>query len=308
MLQFLMGECRFRSLSCLYAFVPLSRSVFGYFLFLVAVSPCLYAQSTYSPWWIERGVITTNSAVTNDYALLNAGQLKWLVTQAAKELDLHGGAGEAISNYVSNFSLSNNFVVVKKGQLKYAASLFYDRIAQTAGKPVVYPWSAAALNMNDYAPANVGQAKNLFCFQWTENGWDSDAIRAAWTSGADTASSLLFSAIPLQSCSKSRGDVLISILVPPGFTSLSSAQCEWDRFYLSSSPGMAGGWTATNLQMKIGNSAPTNFPAGDSIDITDLVRQALGSSFPVQIVYTRRRNDKIGPACLCSSMESRCQF
>ena len=38
----------------------------------------------------------------------------------------------------------------------------------------------------------------------------------------------------------------------------------WTRYYLSSQLGMAGGWNATGLQIKINNNVPVDFPTTDS--------------------------------------------
>lgn len=111
------------------------------------------AQTNTPAWWTSRGVIDTNSA-PNDYAALNVGQLKHLAYMAWLELDaLPPGAG--FEPAFTNAGL--NYAAVNIGQLKEAARPFYDRLGCN------YPWSGFVAS-NDFAIANIGQAKNLFKF------------------------------------------------------------------------------------------------------------------------------------------------
>jgi hypothetical protein len=110
-------------------------------------------------WWARRGVLTAEAA--NDFAALNAGQLKHLAYMAWLELDsLPGGAGfePAFTN------AGNDYAAVNIGQLKEIARPFYDRLGSTNA----YPWAEGPPG-NDYALANIGQAKHLFSFNLPTN-------------------------------------------------------------------------------------------------------------------------------------------
>lgn len=133
---------------------------------LVALSVPLSAESAtnYPSWWTSRSVIT-NSAV-NDHAPVNAGQLKWVAAKAFDELqaNLPGGAGTGVASLVSAFSTSNNYVPVNLGQLKYVAKPFYDQLI-FRGYADAFPWTTNTTGDDaDFAPANLGQLKNVFSF------------------------------------------------------------------------------------------------------------------------------------------------
>lgn len=137
------------------------------------------APPAYPSWWTLRGVLATNEQViTNDWAPVNAGQVKHIAGMAWDELEaLPGGAG-----FNLGFVNSNNYVAINLGQLKHLATNFYDRLSMG------YPWVGAA-NTNDFAIANIGQVKNLFSF---DPGRDSDAdgLPDWWESqygGSDTS-------------------------------------------------------------------------------------------------------------------------
>ena len=107
-------------------------------------------------WWYERQILDY-AADVNDYAALNAGQLKWLVESAyAETTDHYGGVSSAISNLVDSLSSADNFIAANVGQVKAAAKPFCDFLGKT------YPWSGS--DANDFAAANVGQAKHAFNF------------------------------------------------------------------------------------------------------------------------------------------------
>jgi hypothetical protein len=120
-------------------------------------------------WWARRGVLTAEAA--NDFAALNAGQLKHLAYMAWLELDsLPGGAGfePAFTN------AGNDYAAVNIGQLKEIARPFYDRLGSTNA----YPWAEGPPG-NDYALANIGQAKYLFSFDPYKDT-DSDGLPDWW--------------------------------------------------------------------------------------------------------------------------------
>ncbi|TAN38005.1 MAG: hypothetical protein EPN23_03385, partial [Verrucomicrobia bacterium] len=103
------------------SFHPYSRDVhlwlIGLALVLTGSTFVVHAQAP--AWWTNRNVLNTN-AVPNDFAAVNQGQVKWLATQAAAELDEDlqhiGGAGSNIAALVSRFSPTNNYLPVNLGQ------------------------------------------------------------------------------------------------------------------------------------------------------------------------------------------------
>jgi hypothetical protein len=127
-------------------------------------------------WWAARGV--TGAGEPCDFAAAVQGQVKWIALQAAAEfesgLGAVGGMGSAVSNLTASFSLTNNSLPVTLGQLKNAAGLFYDRLAQ-AGIVTNYPWSGAPA---DFALANAGQVKFLFSFDFDRDS-DGDGMPTA---------------------------------------------------------------------------------------------------------------------------------
>ena len=139
-------------------------------LLFAGLSLCVLAAD-YPGWWLSRGVVNTNSTATNDYAAVNAGQLKWIATNAYLELEanLPGGAGTDVANVVSLFTPSNNYGAINIGQLKYVATPFYDRLI-AEGYATNYPWTTGiATDDVDYAVANIGQLKYVFSFDLPKN-------------------------------------------------------------------------------------------------------------------------------------------
>ena len=65
-----------------------------FFLSLFVAIPLVILAAIYPSWWTLRGVVDTNAIVTNDFAIANLGQLKWMATKAAVEFDasIPGGA------------------------------------------------------------------------------------------------------------------------------------------------------------------------------------------------------------------------
>ncbi|HEV7406162.1 MAG TPA: thrombospondin type 3 repeat-containing protein, partial [Chthoniobacteraceae bacterium] len=121
---------------------------------------------------------------TDDFAVLNQGQLKTLATAAYDELqaNLNGGAGTAVAALVNGWynlnpdgtlpapgarvaraGVTTAYTAVNLGQLKTVAQPFYDRLIAEGICPG-YPWSYSPSPADDYAAANLGQAKNLFQF------------------------------------------------------------------------------------------------------------------------------------------------
>lgn len=180
----------------------------------------------YPNWWFERDVIqrlppyvnlssSTNPPLTwpdhypvrDDYAVANTGQLKYIATKAALELEERlgyvGGQGSAITNLLAQWGPQNqtgrdDFVAINLGQLKAVSSLFYDRLHDIGyGSPTLlpfgeYPWSRPQPDTSppfpaadDYAVVNVGQLKYIFSFRvpgGTGDAADTDAdgLPDAW--------------------------------------------------------------------------------------------------------------------------------
>jgi poly(3-hydroxybutyrate) depolymerase len=124
---------------------------------------CLSVWSVADPqwpaWWAERGVRVATQA--QDYAVANAGQLKWTAQKAGAALDARYGAGSTARAMVNGFVNSTNYVPVNVGQVKHAAQQFHNRLS-TVGRPFPSPWIGSPTN--DYAPATAGQLKNAFRF------------------------------------------------------------------------------------------------------------------------------------------------
>ena len=93
-------------------------------------------------WWIERGVATsadaerTEEAINSNYDAANVGQLMFIASRAAEELNakVEGGAGEVIESLVNSFPKYDagnpdaNYHSVNIGQVKHVAKPFYDRL------------------------------------------------------------------------------------------------------------------------------------------------------------------------------------
>lgn len=248
-------------------------------LFLGLLAPLCdaanYSRADYPQWWVERGVIT-NSAVTNDFALLNAGQLRWLVKSACEEMNSRAGmgAGAEITSYVENFINANNSNVVNRGQLKHAASLFFDRMTETMGRSPVYsasyigrklgpyPWPMLSIDANDFLPANVGQAKNLFKFWWDGYNarWQNEILDAVLSQSTNNTAIYLFAPISSRSWEAYTAVMSFydSIFTP--------AEAGWSKYYLCGSQE-GGGWVSSGLAFRVGNQDYA-LPVNDSVDIS----------------------------------------
>lgn len=140
------------------------------------------ASGTPPAWWYERGVITTNPPA--DYTAITQGQLKYLATAAAAELDANadGGAGDTIHAMIASWSTpttnTTDYNAVTLGQLKNVAQPFYDQLI-SIGYTDDYPWNTSANAPSDYNIANIGQAKRLFSFDLTAT---IDGVLAGWES------------------------------------------------------------------------------------------------------------------------------
>lgn len=114
-------------------------------------------------WWYQRGVIT--DFTHDDYAVINAGQLKNAIRAVVDEMEakVPGGAGTDLTTLVNGWRAENtqvdNEVAVNQGQVKAAVKLVYDRLNAVHNTPGYYPWNG--LPSDDFALANVGQLKHL---------------------------------------------------------------------------------------------------------------------------------------------------
>jgi len=122
-------------------------------------------------WWYQRNVLVSEGS-ESDYIAANAGQLKWVATQAFQEFEakLPGGAGTGIVALVNGFGNTDNYDLINQGQLKTVVKPFYDRLwelgltnAYPVGVTNQYPWTTNA--PSDYNAANVGHLKYLFSFE-----------------------------------------------------------------------------------------------------------------------------------------------
>lgn len=147
----------------------------------ILLLPVWVLAQDYPSWWIGRGVISTNVALTNDFAGVNAGQLKWVATNAYNEIRnaLPNGAGSNLTATISAFTPSNNYVGINLGQLKNLAGPFYDRLIQESYTSD-YPWTTNTIADDvDYSLANVGQVKNVFSFDLRKDD-DVDGMADWW--------------------------------------------------------------------------------------------------------------------------------
>lgn len=143
--------------------------------------PALYVLAATPAWWTDRQVLDSNAA-KNDYGPANQGQLKNIATKAYAELQARLSAsiwstpeGQALDALISSWdpAQDDNYVPINQGQLKAVAKKFYDVLIQ-AGYTSAYPWTATTTDDANYAPATVGQVKNLFAFDISDNPTDSD--------------------------------------------------------------------------------------------------------------------------------------
>ena len=117
--------------------------------------------------------------------MISSGQLKNLAKAAFFEFqqNLPGGIGPMgssqtggrLQSLINSFSNENNDVAVTVGQLKFVALRFYDRLIEVRYTRE-YPWSNSPHPPDDYALANIGQAKNLFGFDLNRDR-DADGLR-----------------------------------------------------------------------------------------------------------------------------------
>jgi hypothetical protein len=129
-------------------------------------------------WWTQRGVLVTEAA-SEDYALVNQGQLKQMALGAFEEIQakVPGGAGASLIEAAAAWSWvdsqnirrpriqssTEDYAPANAGQVRWLAKPFYDRLIEV-GRASGYPWPTPGEETEDYALANIGQVKNLFAF------------------------------------------------------------------------------------------------------------------------------------------------
>jgi hypothetical protein len=144
--------------------------------------------ASFPSWWFSQGVIvplnSTNAApvwpnsypTSDDFAIVNQGQLKNFATQGYGELEAVAPSyvwsttqGANLTSLITGWTQTggDNYAVINLGQLKTVAKPFYDVLSEI-GYNTTYPWSGTP---DDFAAANIGQVKNVFSF---DVGLDSD--------------------------------------------------------------------------------------------------------------------------------------
>jgi formylglycine-generating enzyme required for sulfatase activity len=139
----------------------------------------LSAVAANPSWWTTYGVLDGDPA--SDYAVANAGQLKWMATQArtamaanlntANDYDPLAPADltARVSYQVDHFSSAYNYLPVNAGQVKAVAKPFYNWL-MNEGLATNYPWAgSSAVN---YFVVNLGELKNLFSFPVSRKNTD----------------------------------------------------------------------------------------------------------------------------------------
>ena len=127
-------------------------------------------------WWANQNVLIGEA---DDFAAINQGQLKNLALAAVVEMDAKmasvGGAGQElramVNQWLAQDTESDDFAVVTLGQLKAVALLFHQRLQQVGSLPSLPSWLTQ--QQDNYAVANIGQAKQAFAFALPTTGVES---------------------------------------------------------------------------------------------------------------------------------------
>ena len=162
------------------------RTAAFFWLFLALLGGSAQTIHAADPgWWQTQGAVTAGVTQAPN-AVVNQGQLKAFVVAAVHEMDTDlagsGGAGDALNNlvtawqedYATNAYATNlnnptypykptDFDAVTVGQLKYTASLVYNRL-RDAGYTSLYPSWIAVNASTDSSLAVLGQLKAIFNF------------------------------------------------------------------------------------------------------------------------------------------------
>jgi len=170
---------------------------------ILAASGLQQVRAQEGPLWWRHHAIIDEDRPEHNYSPANLGQLKHVATEAADYLDqkLPGGAGVQIHELVGQFEprpsvnyppealvvlREPNYKPINLGQLKAVAKPFYDRLIQAGidtkaqliakGYPsdwaYIYPWDPSTPVGENYSPANLGQLKMVFSFDFA--GMDND--------------------------------------------------------------------------------------------------------------------------------------
>ncbi|MBU0677526.1 MAG: hypothetical protein KJ626_05360, partial [Verrucomicrobia bacterium] len=154
-------------------------------LLALFIAPAAHAATNCPNWWIERGVVDTNTA-SADYSPATQGHVKWVATNAYDEFEymMPNGAGSNVEALVTSFSATNNYLPVNAGQIKNVAKPFYDALDEEGltnelpiGVTNTYPWTGSTADDADYSAANIGQVKHIFSFDLDK---DSDGLPNWW--------------------------------------------------------------------------------------------------------------------------------
>jgi hypothetical protein len=148
--------------------------------FVVGTAFTVSAQSPV--WWTERQVLT-NDTSSDDFAVLNIGQLKNTAARAADEFRyrLPQGAGPEVSALIASWEPwlqgtdRDDFAVANIGQLKAVTQPFYQQLMD-AGVVTSLPWADNDPARDDFAAANIGQLKAVFAFDLDADS-DGDWMR-----------------------------------------------------------------------------------------------------------------------------------
>jgi hypothetical protein len=148
----------------------------------------LTVQASQPSWWNASGAVldipqvTTNDGIvtTNNYYVINQGQLKQFTLSAVNELNTDladsGGAGPDLSNLVYGWELDyatngysssspkpTDYQAMNLGQLKYVGNKVWSRLVAAGYTNAVPAWLAQNTN-SDWQLANIGQLKTVFNF------------------------------------------------------------------------------------------------------------------------------------------------
>ena len=153
-------------------------------LLLLLALTALRAMALGPEWWTTQNVLTVGTPA-DDYAAINQGQLKNLVSGAVAAMDASWPDEDAgydlhalVQSWLTPTNQPDDYAAVTLGQLKAVSAPVYDRLI-SVGLATVYPWNTANTPApDDYALANLGQAKALFAFDL--NGTLTHHLPASW--------------------------------------------------------------------------------------------------------------------------------
>jgi len=188
--------------------LPLRKTTTAIFLALVLPNTTL--RSDQPAWWQDRGILQTpGSTASENYAVANLGQAKHMAETAYSvfEEKFQTDLGFTLDSIIPpqlapgdlgyEASLAANYTPLNVGQLKALATPFYDFLVREAPTwlpllfetnglgsdwPHNYPWipdDPANPDPENYAPANIGQLKLAFSFDFALDS-DGDSLYDHW--------------------------------------------------------------------------------------------------------------------------------